>query len=339
MSHLAVLLTLMSVVSIACHSVTRKWLFNRNALSETESLIIQCGIGTLLCGIWFLSYSDWENLALGRSNTTIYILAIAVTTLANIGFQFTNAKASWLADVSFTAPLMAMTPGLVVITGVLFGELPSTAGYIGISLIVVGAYIHAREGATLKEYLQPLFFWTIFANIDHLPEEERGKRRALKFAYCTALFGTVGLLADGLVARHGNMALGVTIELFGLTVAFILLYYLKQGLRVFDTSLRERLKKYWRQISLLGISFGLPFILLGIAFRLAPIAYVGSLKRLSIPLALIFAVLVLGEKTNSKRRFFTACIITCGALILAFDPTPAVLVNNLESYLMDVMKR
>ena len=127
------------------------------------------------------------------------------------------------------------------------------------------------------------------------------------------------------------MALGVTFELLGLTVVFALMWG-GSNVVVAGQSLRERLRQYWPQVMGVGILFGLPFVLLGVAFRLAPIAYVGSLKRLSIPLTLILAVWVLGEMKSSKRRFVTGGVITAGAVILALDPTPAVLIDGLEGY-------
>lgn len=332
MAGLALLLIVLSVLSMAGHSVARKWLFNNHVVTESELLTIQSGIAAILCGGWFFSFAEWDTLAPSRSNTVVYIIAIAGTTLANIVIQFANARATRLSDLSFTAPISAMTPGFVVVATALFGELPSTAGYLGILLIIIGAYLHAREGSSLKEYLLPLFIWTLFGKINHLPEAEQQKRRSLRWAYIGALCATLGLTFDGLLARHGNMAFGVTIELFGLTVAFGIMHASKIGNQV-TAPFTERFRKYWIQITGVGVCFGLPFVLLGIAFRLAPVAYVGSLKRLSIPLTLMLAWWVLGEMKKSKRRFLTGGLIAAGAIILALDPTQAVLVDNLDGYL------
>ncbi len=332
MDILAILIILLSVCTISGHSVLRKWLFNQDAVSEVEILAIQSGIAFLIAGIWFLTFTSWESLAEVKTNNTIFWIAVAGTTLANIVIQYTSTKAVKLTDLSFIAPIAAMAPGFVVLTAALFGEYPSTIGYIGIVLIVGGAYLHAREGSTLKEYLTPLFLWRIFGNLDHLDPYEQNKQRGLRYAYVGALFMTIGLTFDALLARHGNLALGATVQLGVLFLFFgtMLLYRVQKNT---GTALVIRLKKYWKQITALSIFYGLPFILLGVAFRLAPIAYVGSLKRLAIPLTLIFAWWFLSERTNSRRRFITGGLIATGAVLLAFDPTQAVLIDNSDEYL------
>lgn len=331
MELIAIVLVLLSVLSMGAHSTARKWLFNNKAVTETEMLVSQSAIAATFAFLWFLSVNDWEMLAAGKSDATIYLIAIAGTTLANIAIQFANTRATRLADLSLTSPIAAMTPGFVVLSAAFFGEYPSTVGYVGIGLIVVGAYIHAREGSTLKEYLMPLFVWTLFVRLDGLSEGEQANRRALRWAYSAALCATIGLTFDGLLARHGNMVMGVTIELMGLTMFFLLMHRIAPS-RI-ERPWSERFRKYWPQILCTGMFFGLPFILLGVAFRLAPIAYVGSLKRLSIPITLLLAWWILGEMKQSKRRLVTGSIIAIGAILLTLDPTQAVLVDNLEGYL------
>lgn len=338
METLALALILVSVAGMSGHSVLRKWLFNNNAMTESESLILTSGIATLVCGTWFFVWTDWDTIAPSNANITMFLIALVGTTIANIALQFAHTRATRLAELSLTAPISALTPGFVFGCAMLFGEVPSTLGYIGIGLIIIGAYVHAREGSRFIEYLQPLFVWTIFQKLSSITDtKKRNDRLALRWAYGGALFcSTPGLIFDGLLARHGNMALGVTIELFCLTVAFSMLRA-RQGSQTHDVPFLVRFKLYWRQMVGMGVCYSLPFVLLGVAFRLAPIAYVGSLKRLSILLTLILAMWLLGEMKTSKRRMVTGSIITLGAMILAFDPTPAVLINNLDEYLKRIV--
>ena len=180
MKGLAILLIILSVASMAGHSVTRKWLFNKSAVTELELLVFQSGIASLLCGLWFMGFVAWDELVPFRESLPVFIIAIVGTTIANIGVQFANTRATRLTDLSYTSPISAMTPGFVVVTAAIFGELPSTIGYVGIALVVGGAYAHAREGARLVEYFQPLFVWGLFGQLSHLPEAERLRRLGLR---------------------------------------------------------------------------------------------------------------------------------------------------------------
>lgn len=67
-----------------------------------------------------------------------------------------------------------------------------------------------------------------------------------------------------------------------------------------------------------------------IANRLAPVAYVGSMKRFSIPIGVFVAQRYFGEKVSSGQ-WLAIIIITAGAIGLAFDPTPAKIID-LTSY-------
>lgn len=338
MELLAIGLVILTISAQLGHRLCRKWLMNQGAVTDGEILVMQCGMGAVMCLLWYIFLSRWwEPLTPFRANASLYWIAIVGTTVANIAIQYVNVRATRLGDLTYVTPIMAMTPGLVVVGALLLGEKPSMMGYAGIALIVGGAYVHAREGSSLKEYLQPLFIWTLFQPIDHLDEVERKKRFSLRFAYTGALSATVGLLCDGLLARHGNIAFGVMIELISLTIVYALLSnrdIMKKGSEQKELPpLWTRVRSYWPQMLTAGIFFGTPFILITTAFRLAPISYIGSLKRLSIPLTMLLALWFLGERTSSKRRLITGAIITAGAVILTFDPTPAHMIGSLEDLL------
>src|SRR3989338_8498892 len=65
--------------------------------------------------------------------------------------------------------------------------------------------------------------------------------------------------------------------------------------------LRDRLRLHKWKMVLIGTFYAIPFIALGVAFRLAPIAYVGSLKRLAILIVVFGAVWYLREKVSMLR--------------------------------------
>lgn len=338
MEWLAVFLTIVAVLGMAVHSLTRRKLLNKKEtggarFTEREVLIAQCGVASALAFLWLIAFGPWWNtLGTQSRNPTLWWIALAATTAANIVIQFAGARANRLAEASFVAPIAALTPGLVVASALLIGEVPSTLGFVGIGLIVVATYAHAREGARLREYFTPLFFWLAFRDLAGLPEEQRNRMRALRWAYGSALCATVGLMGDGLVARHGDMILAVALELGMLALVYAIVLRRTAKDEGHFTPFVERLRLHWRPLALMCGGFATPFIMLGVAFRLAPIAYVGSLKRLAIVLTVMGGVWLLRERAGGRRITLTV-VITAGAMMLAFDPTPGVVLNSLEDYL------
>ena len=339
MQSLALVLTAIAVLGMTAQAILSKHLMNVKAFTEKELIVAKCGIATVACLLTYLFTGDWWNsLAPEKTDSTMWWVALAITTAANIPIQLGNIRARRYADLSFVAPISAMTPGLVVLSALLIGESPGTLGILGITLIVVGTYVHAREGTSRREYFMPLLFWLSFRNIDDLPADEQRKLRGLRWAYAAALFSTIALLGDGLVARHGNVILAVTIELAVLTLVYLIALpkQVKDEGAFALWDVRRRAKGFL--LGLFGITFAIPFITLGIAFRLAPIAEIGSLKRLSIVLTVIGGAWLLSEKSG-VRRTLLASVIVAGAILIAFDPTPGVVLNSFDAYVARVLGR
>ncbi len=338
METLALALTLLAALAIGVFEIYRKHLLNRMVFTEYELRVGQCGIASAMCALFLLTVGErWETLAPQTRDPTMWWIALSATTVANIVIQFAGIRSSRLLDASFRAPMAAITPGFVVLTGVFIGEFPSTWGLVGIALIVAGTYAHAREGAPLREYLVPLFFWLVFRSTDGMSAEERNRTLGLRWAYAGSLCATVGLMGDGLVARHGDMILAVAIELGVLSVVYATLTLKKpiKGEGEFAPFL-GRFKKEWKWMTGLGVLFAVPFILLGVGFRLAPIVYIGSLKRLAIVITVIGGVWLLRE-SSGRRRVSLACVVVAGSMLIAFDPTPAVILDSLDAYLKNIV--
>lgn len=340
MEILALALTLLATLAIGVFEIYRKYLLNRKVFTEYELRVGQCGIATVVCALFLLNAGAWwDTLAPQAKNSTMWWSALAMTTAANIIIQFAGMRSARLLDASFRAPIAALTPGLVLITGVLIGEFPSVWGFIGIILIVAGVYAHAREEAPLREYFVPLFFWLAFRSMKGRSEEEQRKMRGLRWTYVGFLCATIGLMGDGLVARHGDMLLAVAIELGVLAMVYATLTRRKPEKDEGEFApFRERLSREWKAMVALGVLFAMPFILLGVGFRLAPIVYIGSLKRLAIVITVAGGVWLLREPSGT-RRIFLACVVVAGSMLIAFDPTPAVVLDSLDSYIRHIVGR
>lgn len=275
----------------------------------------------------------WWQLLEGNAvpNTRLFWIAILGTTISNLIIQYVNTKARMLADISLTTPVQAMTPGLVTVAVLTLGEFPSTQGIIGIFLISIGTYIHFADwDMGLKGYIKPFQFLFLPKNFANLTSEEKEirlkERKALRYAYVGAIIGTIGLISDSLVAKSGSVPLGFSMQAILLTLGFsVLIQNQHNNLNISNKT--SVIKKIFL-LTMLGIFYGLHVIFIMTSFRIAPVAYIGSLKRLSILLTVVLATFILKEK-NAKQRLIPAGIITFGAALLAFDSSIEKLIDKI----------
>lgn len=320
-------LALVYAIAAALNSVIARFVLRTEKINEAQFLFVQQGINAVFLAsavFWFDEFGTSS-----RYNAAVFYSAVFVTTAANIVIHFAGARSLRLAEASLVAPIFAMTPALVTVAALYIGEFPSLQGIFGIAFISIGTYLHARENATtLKEYLQPFRLLARPANFALLSGDEQAKiesnRKGLLWAYVRACFGTIGLIADGIAARNGNVALAFAIEAAVLACVFSA-PAIKSGWR---NSVKVP-RVLWMFIAVTGVLYGLEVLSIMTAFRLAPVAYVGSLKRIEIPLTIIFSGYMLGEAA-ARRRIWPALVITAGAMLLAFDSGISKFIEHLD---------
>lgn len=212
MTILAILMMLGSALGVAGLGVTRRWILREGVLAVTNFLVITQAITVAI-----LLLANFLLASLGvpfRGSQSLFWIALVLTVGMNLWIQYANARSSDLGEASLVGPVQSLTPGLVTIPALLLGEWPSRQGWIGIAMIVVGNFIHARAGEPLREW------WKIFALL-RLPkdyhlmspgEREKASRntRALRWAYGSAAGGAFGLIFDGVMVRSGDVLLGIT---------------------------------------------------------------------------------------------------------------------------------
>ncbi|MDP3726186.1 MAG: hypothetical protein Q8R36_03235 [bacterium] len=356
MEFLALTLMFFGIFSMVGTQIIIKWLLSevpqknkQRYFSEMEVNVVISVVAASFLIFWFLSpintlWNTWTSL---HPDNILFWGALLIGALVNTCIRFATTKSYSKADLSLVAPIQAMTPGLIVASAMLIGEFPSAMGYIGIFLIIVGTYVHIREGATIQEYFKPLFIWRLFTapdNMSHVSVEAKEAllqtRSALRWAYGSAAMGTVGLLSTGIMSRHGDVAFGSAIDQIITTLIFLAAfsYLSRSDKKVEYAPLKARVGEHkWLLLSM-GILYGLHMILIISAFRLAPIAYIGSLKRISIFLTVLAGIFILKESQFVWRRVGLVSIIVVGAVLLALDPTQAIVLNSLDDYLLLLRK-
>ena len=184
-----------------------------------------------------------------------------------------------------SAPLMTAT-----VTTLFVGEKLSLIGWGGIVALVVGVLLlSARGGREL-------------AMVD---------RRAIGFAFFTALTVCGYSVVDGIGARLSGNANAYSLSLFvGIAVAMMPYALFRDGRDVIPA-----MQRFWRR----GLVGGaLQLLSYGIAIwgmTVAPIAIVATLRETSVLFGAIIAVVVLKEPLRTAR-VLAACLIVCGLIMI-----------------------
>lgn len=337
MTILAILLMFGSVLGVAGRDVARRWILREGVLTVSSFLTVtQAATAVLLLSVVLFLFLFGVSF---RSSQDLFWIALLATVAVNLWIQYAGAKSSDLGDASLVGPVQSLTPGLITIPALLLGEWPSRQGWVGIAMIVVGNFIHARAGEPLREW------WKIFALL-RLPrgydlmgpnEQEKAWKnvRALRWAYGSAVGGSAGLIFDGLMVRSGDVMLGITWKWSLVTLCFLGINRITKKERQFkgEGYARDFAPKFSVAIILLcGLSLAVGDGFAAAAFRLAPIAYVGSLKRVSIILGVLLSWVFLREE-KARVRLPQATLITMGAVLLALDGIANVIVDRAEQLL------
>ena len=309
----------------ASMDLLRRYSLKGGAFSTLQFLTTWYAFVAVLFGVFYLATFGW---ALPQHLLPGFVIAVLGTTLANLFIQFFKAKASSIdkGEVSFVVPLSAMTPGLITAMALVLGEFPSKAGIMGVFAMMCGSYILMWEKTPKKwyDYFGPIKRLKLLWNIKNLSSEEKNKTIVVSLALGSAALGTLGILFDGLYTRRGTDLQGLTLGAM-IMVAILSIMYFLWYLRSPDGPTSGFLslfsKKYrW---GLIGISAAWVCTVLIIYpnYNEAFVAYIGTLRRFSILVSVIFGSIVFKEQ-DLKKRLWATSIIVVGAILISMDGLP-----------------
>jgi drug/metabolite transporter (DMT)-like permease len=201
------------------------------------------------------------------------------------------------ADLSDAYPLIALTPVFLLGTSyLLLGEVPSLLGLAGILTIVVGSYL-MRVETVRRHPLEP--FRRLF--------RERGPRymilTAALFSLMSPLFKTAVLASSPAFA----LTISQLLSMLWLTLWLVLRGELAAQWR----ELRER----FGELLLLGVLNFVQAIGIFLALEMTLVAYVISVKRLSILLTVVFGYLFFRER-GALRGAGAAVVMIVGVVLI-----------------------
>jgi len=339
-------LIILGTVSMAFIGIFKRAIMKSNTLSVLQYLILWYAMTTALFGAVYIALWGFTlpQLLPGFFRT---VLAGA---FVNVGIQFANAKAASLdaGEVSLTAPLQAMTPGLITLLALTLGEFPSALGVTGIIIMASGSWIlmFQKTPQGTYEYLGPIrelkYLWlrnaTGSVQASGVRSVNSGKALVVRLALLSASLGTFGLLMDGLFTRRGITLQGLTLGALIFTAIFTASYAVWYILRP-DATPEQKAKAVPYFIAYPGIilflaasiAWILHILLVNPAYTHTYVAYVGTLKRFSILMSVVLGNIIFREQ-DFKKRFWASVLIIGGAILISMDELPARLSAKIELF-------
>jgi len=227
----------------------------------------------------------------------IFVGAMAICVIIDLISTFLYMRALQIAPLSLTVPYLGLTPlFLLVIPTLVLGETLSLAGILGVILISIGTYLLQIDRAKYGLF-EP--WLTIFKN--------RGSLYMFIVAVCYAVTATFGKLA----IQHSSPLFFAIVYFFLLAVGFTPFALI---------SCKGKIKPLF-QFPMKRIQIGLAMALMAIchftAIGMIQVAYMISLKRLSLLFAILYGWWFFNEK-NIQARLVGGTIIIVGAVCIAF---------------------
>jgi uncharacterized membrane protein len=222
---------------------------------------------------------------------------MAICVIIDLISTFLYMRALQIAPLSLTVPYLGLTPlFLLVIPTLVLGETLSLAGILGVILISIGTYLLQIDRAKYGLF-EP--WLTIFKN--------RGSLYMFIVAVCYAVTATFGKLA----IQHSSPLFFAIVYFFLLAVGFTPFTLI---------SCKGKIKPLF-QFQMKRIQIGLAMALMAVchftAIGMIQVAYMISLKRLSLLFAILYGWWFFNEK-NIRARLIGGTIIIIGAVCIAF---------------------
>ncbi|GBE19110.1 4-amino-4-deoxy-L-arabinose-phosphoundecaprenol flippase subunit ArnE [archaeon BMS3Abin16] len=263
-------------------------------LKTADFYLLAAGV-SLFSFLITMSVSLWHGLPVIGSDFLPYFLASSGFEIVAMILYF---KVLQSYDMSLTLPILSFTPVFLVVTSFfILGEAPTLLGLIGILLVVVGSYFLNLDRQSTNA-LHP--FKMLFKN--------QGTRMMLGVALIWGVetnFIKVAVLNSDpyFTAAAFSLALGA---------AFLTLAYVK------GEPIVSGFRRHGRSFFLAGLVVSISAVLTNIAFTLQIVAYVVSIKRLSVLFSVFYGAILFNEDDFQKRLVGAGIMVLGSVVILLF---------------------
>ncbi len=308
MSYFWVYLSLMCAFSLASSdALLKRFLTEENELFMTWLRFVISV--PLICVVFYLSV---QTRAWGYSFSQ-YNISGSVFDIRDLDMEFYRAfflalpleiaaiilyvRALRLSPLSMTLPFLSFTPlFLIIVSYIILGEKVSYSGMMGVLLIVVGSYI-----LNIREFRKGIFepFKAIF--------REKGSIMMIGVALIYSITASLGKAA----IEHSSPLFFATTYFTAVTLLFVPLVAL---------SLRGKVSVILNKTNIInsilpGLFFSIMLITHMIAVSLINVAYMISIKRLSLLIGVLFGFIFFKEK-GIAGRFAGAVFMFSGFVLI-----------------------
>jgi drug/metabolite transporter (DMT)-like permease len=264
---------------------------SKKSLRSLDEYVVSWFI-CFLPGVLILPYYFFTPIPpLGNDFWSVLIADCLLSAIAAVW----STKALLKSDLSITTPLAAFTPLFMLLTGYLMlGELPTTAGAVGVILVVIGAYflnIKERKNGRIAPFKALL--------------RDEGAQLMLGAAFIWSVTG----IMDKIVIRNSEPIFFAMAENF--LIAFFILPFAWKRLRRAKKEIRKE------RLHLIGVGTfsALALVCQMIAINETLVVYVVAIKRFSILLSIILGGIIFKEK-EIRQKFVGGAIMVLGVLFL-----------------------
>jgi uncharacterized membrane protein len=230
-------------------------------------------------------------------DSTFWLCMLTGLPLEALAF-YCYMKALKVSPLSLTVPFLAFTPGFIILTGwMILGEKISTGGLWGIILIIAGAYSlnlsHTKYG--LAGPLMAIL-------------REPGSRLMLLVSFIYAFTSVIGKLA---IIHSNPYFFGVV---YNIALTSLMVFFLPAAM---NAGSRKNLIKKPLVGLILGAIVAVEIFSHMLAVSLTNVAYMISLKRMSLLFGVVYGALLFKEE-KIMERLAGAIIMIAGVFLIGW---------------------
>jgi drug/metabolite transporter (DMT)-like permease len=252
----------------------------KRLLADTPVAVVAWGINAL--SLPLLGLAAMTVVPVPRVDG-VFVLAIFASGVLNLIATIASTQALKRADASLVTPLLTFNPAFTLLVGaVTLGERPSLWGVAGVVVILVGGYaLNVQEVA--------LGWWRPLTALVTAP--------AMGLAVGASFIWGLTLVAEKIAIQHSQPA-NPPLVAFGST-GLMALFLLPPVLRIhYPTRFVETHRRgFLVAATIAGIApvFGFSAIAIGL------VGYVSAIFKLSTVFSVVWAIVLLHERTTTKR--------------------------------------
>jgi drug/metabolite transporter (DMT)-like permease len=282
----------LSALFLSASSITEK-----RALLRVHSIDLSAALAfvNLIIAAPFLFFIEWA-----RVSVSILFLIFGAALVTAVAF-YLIAKAMRHLEISFVAPLLALTPGSTALAGFLvLGEALSRIDVLGIIFMIIGSYILALEPH--HDFLQPIRTFV--------------RSRYVKFVLISLVLYSLGATLDRAIVFDFEVPIANYMFFVHLFVAVLYLPMIAV-LGIGGEGVRRGFKLETKNIIFISIFTVLYRLFQMYALSLAFVGLVSAIKRSSS----FFTTLIGGELFHEGRlgrKLIASLIIIFGATLIVF---------------------